>query len=145
VNGPFALGVAPIGARKTRADHPALPLHPREIAETAARCREAGAARLHWHVRRPDGSHSLARDDYRPAIEAVRRAVGDRMVLQLTTEAVDRYTPAQRVAARKALRLQAVSVALREITPADVARVRRAWRWRRTFLNGCTRSRLSPR
>jgi uncharacterized protein (DUF849 family) len=49
------LAVAPNGARKTKADHPALPMTPEEIAMTAAACHEAGAAMIHLHVRDPDG------------------------------------------------------------------------------------------
>ena len=118
---PRAVGVAPTGARRTRADHPALPLAPGEIAETAARCLEAGAALLHLHVRRPDGTHSLEVDDYRPALEAVRRAVSGRMIVQLTTEAVGRYSAAQQMAVVRALHPEAASVALREIAPDEAS------------------------
>ena len=40
---PLLLAVAPNGARKTKADHPALPITPDEIGRTAAACAEAGA------------------------------------------------------------------------------------------------------
>lgn len=115
----MAIGVAPTGARKSRADHPALPISPGEIAETAARCLAAGACLLHLHVRKPDGRHSLEADDYRPAISAVRQAVGDRLVVQLTTEAAGQYAPAQQVAGVKALHPEAVSVALSELAPDE--------------------------
>ena len=35
---PFILGVAPNGARRTKADHPALPMTPAEVARAAAAC-----------------------------------------------------------------------------------------------------------
>ena len=92
------IGVAPNGARKTRRDHPALPITPQELADFAAACREAGASMLHLHVRNADGGHSLAASDYRPAVEAVRRAVGRSLVLQLTSEAVGIYVPEQQAA-----------------------------------------------
>lgn len=72
---------------------------------------------LHLHVRCADGSHSLAVEDYRPAIEAVRKAVGDSLVLQLTSEAVGIYTPPQQIAMVQELRPEAVSLALKEIIP----------------------------
>jgi 3-keto-5-aminohexanoate cleavage enzyme len=119
VNRPFAVAVSPTGARKTRADHPNLPLTPDEIAREASRCLEAGACMIHLHVRRPNLSHSLEVDDYRAAIQAVQRAVGDHMVIQITTEAVGKYVPAQQINVVKSLKPEAVSMALREIIQGE--------------------------
>ena len=82
---PLVVAVAPNGARKSQQDHPALPITPEEIAREAAACAEAGAAMLHLHVRDAQGRHSLDVEAYRTAIAAVRRAVGQRMILQVTT------------------------------------------------------------
>lgn len=112
---PIAIAVAPNGARKTHADHAALPITPDELAACARQCVDAGAAMLHLHVRRPDGTHSLEPDDYRPAIAAIRNAVGDALVLQITTEAVGIYTPEQQMASVRALQPEAISAALREL------------------------------
>lgn len=109
--------VAPNGARRTKADHPALPLTPAELAREAAACREAGATLLHLHVRDGQGRHSLDPEPYRAAIAAVRREVGDGMVVQVTTEAVGMYAPEQQMATVRALRPEAVSLALRELIP----------------------------
>jgi uncharacterized protein (DUF849 family) len=117
VSQPIAIAVAPNGARKTHADHPALPITPDELAACARQCVDAGAAMLHLHVRRPDGTHSLEPDDYRPAVAAVQQAVGDALVLQITTEAVGIYTPAQQMASVRALQPEAISAALRELVP----------------------------
>ena len=43
--------VAPNGARKTRRDHPALPVSIKETVEEAVQCYAAGATVLHGHVR----------------------------------------------------------------------------------------------
>lgn len=117
VTQPIAIAVAPNGARKTHADHPALPITPNELAACARQCVDAGAAMLHLHVRRPDGTHSLEPDDYRPAITAVQQAVGDALVIQITTEAVGIYTPEQQMASVRALQPEAISAALRELAP----------------------------
>ncbi|MCO5400959.1 3-keto-5-aminohexanoate cleavage protein [Ralstonia soli] len=114
---PIAIAVAPNGARKTHVDHPALPITPDELAACARQCVDAGAAMLHLHVRRPDGTHSLEPDDYRPAIAAVQQAVGDALVIQITTEAVGIYTPAQQMASVRTLQPEAISAALRELVP----------------------------
>ena len=117
VTQPIAIAIAPNGARKTHADHPALPITPDELAACARQCVDAGAAMLHLHVRRPDGTHSLEPGDYRPAIAAVQRAVGDALVIQITTEAVGIYAPEQQMASVRVLQPEAISAALRELVP----------------------------
>ena len=117
VPSPCLIMVAPNGARRGKADHPALPITPAELATTAAACLEAGAAAIHLHVRDRDGAHSLDVDAYRAALGAIRDAVGDRMVCQVTTEAVGRYAPAEQMAMVRELRPEAVSLAVRELVP----------------------------
>lgn len=114
---PLIIAVAPNGARKTKADHPALPMTADEIAATAAACREAGAAMIHLHVRDRDGGHLLDAEAYRAATAAIRRETGDDLIVQVTTEAVGRYRPAEQMAVVRALRPEAVSLAVREIVP----------------------------
>lgn len=114
---PLILTVAPNGARKTRKDHPAVPIRPAEIAETAAAALEAGAAMIHLHVRDDEEKHSLDPGAYREAIAAVRDAVGEDLVIQVTSEAVGIYTPAQQMAMVRDLQPEAVSLAVREIVP----------------------------
>ena len=114
---PMILAVAPNGARKTKQDHPALPIAPTELARTAAACAEAGAAMIHLHVRDAEGAHTLDCDAYRAAINAITRAVGKRLVIQATSEAVGRYKPEQQMAMVRDLKPEAVSLAIREIIP----------------------------
>lgn len=114
---PLILTVAPNGARKTKADHPALPMTADEIAETAVACRAAGAAMIHLHVRDRDGRHTLDPDAYREAIAAISRRLGDSLIVQVTTESVGRYEPAEQMAAVRAIRPEAVSLAIKEIIP----------------------------
>ena len=86
------IAVAPNGARRSRKDHPALPVTPDEIAETAAACAQAGAAMIHLHIRDERGEHSLDPVRYRQAITAVRKRVGDNMLIQVSSEAAGRFT-----------------------------------------------------
>lgn len=118
---PYALAIAPNGARKLHADHPRLPITPAELAACAKQCLDAGASMIHLHVRKSDGTHSLEVADYEPAIAAVRKAVGDGLVIQLTTEAVGVYRPAQQMATIRALKPEAASVAVRELAPDDAS------------------------
>jgi 3-keto-5-aminohexanoate cleavage enzyme len=114
---PVAIAVAPNGGRKVKADHPAVPLTPQELANTAMRCHEAGAAMIHAHVRNSDGSHLLDADAYLASIAAIRAAVGDKMVIQITSEALGKYTPAEQRAVVRAVKPEAASLALRELVP----------------------------
>jgi uncharacterized protein (DUF849 family) len=114
---PLIIASAPNGARKTKADHPALPIAPDELAAEAAKCAEAGASLLHLHVRDRNGGHSLDAGAYRAATAAVRRAVGQRLIVQITTEAVGVFTPAQQMACVRAVRPEAASIAVREMIP----------------------------
>ncbi len=128
---PFAIAVSPTGAGKTRDDHPNLPLTPGEIAKEAAHCLDAGACMLHLHVRRPDLRHSLGVEDYRAAIDAIRRAVGNRLVIQVTTEAVNQYSSSQQIEAVKSLKPEAASIALREVirSEKDVSNAAAFFEW----------------
>ncbi|MEQ9811440.1 MAG: 3-keto-5-aminohexanoate cleavage protein [Azospirillaceae bacterium] len=114
---PHVVMVAPNGARKTKADHPSIPIGPAELAETALACHEVGAAAIHLHVRDANEAHSLDVDLYREALGVLRRKVGERMVVQVTTEAVGRYTPMEQMACVDALgtELTAISIAVREL------------------------------
>lgn len=127
---PLILAVAPNGARKTQADHPAVPISPAEIAATAAAAQAAGAAMIHLHVRDADLKHSLDVGAYREATAAVREAVGEEMIIQVTSEAVGLFTPEQQMAMVRELRPEAVSLAIRELVPEggeEAAREFLAW------------------
>jgi 3-keto-5-aminohexanoate cleavage enzyme len=71
--GEVILTAAIVGAELTRAQTPFLPLTPEEVADEAARCREAGAAVIHLHVREDDGSNTQASDRYLEVMQAIRR------------------------------------------------------------------------
>ena len=109
---------APNGARRGHAEHKALPMTAQESADDAASLLESGVSVLHLHVRDDAGAHSLDADRYREAIAAVRKKVGDELVIQVTTEAVGIYSSEQQIDLVRQLRPEAVSLALREICPA---------------------------
>ncbi len=77
------LTAAIVGAEVTRTDTPHLPITPGEIADEAARCRDAGASVIHLHVRTPDGKPSQSSDLFRAAIEAIRKKTD--VVVQTST------------------------------------------------------------
>lgn len=110
--------VAPTGARRGKADHPALPVTIAESAATAAACHAAGAGAIHLHLRDSAGGHLLEAEGYGAAIRAVRAATGGGMQVQVTTEAAGRYDAAAQRALLEVLEAEAASVALRELLPA---------------------------
>ncbi len=110
---------APNGARRTRAHHPALPMTPEDIAAEARACADAGASVLHLHVRTPEGGHTLDAAAYEAAIAAIERRVGDRLIIQITSESAGIYAPEQQIGAVEAVPARAVSLALRELIAGD--------------------------
>ena len=109
------LMVAPTGAHKTKADHPALPITLTEIVEAAAACHAAGADGVHLHIRDNNGHHVLDAARYRDAIAALAEAVPD-MAVQITTEAAGIYTAAEQRALVSDVRPRLVSISLVEMT-----------------------------
>lgn len=118
--------VAPTGARRGPADHPALPITIPQIVAEAQACFAAGAGAIHAHVRDEDGLHTLDAGLYRELLAELENAVPE-MVVQITTEAVGQYTPADQRALVRDLRPAHVSIAMREVTAGEDEAVSRAF------------------
>ena len=126
---PFIVMCAPNGARKSKEDHPALPVSPAELADCAGAIVAAGASIIHVHVRDAAGGHSLDAGRYRAAIDAIRDRVGDRLLIQATTESCGIYPVDAQMEMVRTLRPESVSIALREFNPDDDADARRFYAW----------------
>ncbi|TQV82263.1 3-keto-5-aminohexanoate cleavage protein [Denitrobaculum tricleocarpae] len=107
--------VAPNGARKTKSDHPEVPMTIAETAQTAAACAEAGATAIHAHIRDAQGAHILDAAVYRELLDAITRECGDKIFAQVTTEAVGIYQPEEQMAVMRELRPRGFSAALKEL------------------------------
>lgn len=112
--------VAPNGAYKQRTDHAALPMTSAELGQTAKQCLDAGAAMVHMHIRDAQGRHSLDVQGYRDAQQAVKAAVGDELIIQVTSEAARVYQAPEQIAIVTALKPEAVSVGLREVDQPEI-------------------------
>lgn len=66
---------AALNGGRTRAEHPAIPITPEELAASAKESVAAGAVAIHFHVRGTDGRESLEGADVARAITAVRTAI----------------------------------------------------------------------
>ncbi len=75
--------VAGVGAETTKDAQPGLPVTAAEIGADAARCREAGAAMYHLHVRDAEANPTQAREVFAAAIEAIRERTD--IIIQTST------------------------------------------------------------
>jgi uncharacterized protein (DUF849 family) len=73
---PRLLIQAALNGGTSRADHPAVPLTPAELAEDAKAAAEAGAGAFHLHPRDASGAQTLESAHVLAAVAAVRGAVG---------------------------------------------------------------------
>jgi 3-keto-5-aminohexanoate cleavage enzyme len=76
------LMVAPTGSKYSKADHPSIPLSPREIAADVAACVKAGASVAHLHARDAQGRSTQDPAVYREIIERIREVTD--VVIQIS-------------------------------------------------------------
>lgn len=121
--------VAPNGARRTKADHEALPLTVAETVAAAAASFEAGAGGLHAHVRNAAGEHVLDVSQYRELLQEMRASVPG-MLVQITSEGIGKYGPEDQRKLVRDLMPDAVSIAVREMVPdADTKEAAKFYTW----------------
>lgn len=113
---PFVM-VAPNGARRGKADHPALPVTAAEIVAEAQACFAAGANALHLHVRDAEGQHSLDAGRYREALDELARTV-PKMRVQITTESAGIFHVPAQLACLELVRPGWASISVREMARA---------------------------
>jgi 3-keto-5-aminohexanoate cleavage enzyme len=77
------LTAAIVGAEVTREATPYLPITAQEIADEAARCRDAGASVIHLHVRTADGGATQSSELFQAAIDAIKKKTD--VIVQTTT------------------------------------------------------------
>lgn len=100
--------VAPTGNVPTKASNPHLPVTPQEIAETAVRCREAGASLIHVHARDTAGKPTLD-----PEVFArIHRLIAERtdLIVQISTGGRAGMDTEARAAAVRRLRPEMASL-----------------------------------
>ena len=98
--GPVAIVVAPTGAEVTRADNPAVPYTPGEIAREVIEAHAAGAAIAHLHVREANGAPSSRPELFRETIDLIRASCD--IVTMVSTGGAIGMSVAQRAAGLEA-------------------------------------------
>jgi uncharacterized protein (DUF849 family) len=81
---PLIVNLASTGMVPTRADNPAVPEAPEEIADDIVRCAAAGATIAHVHARDPEGRPTHRQEVFRGIVARVR-ARAPEMVICVTT------------------------------------------------------------
>ena len=115
----IVIAAAPNGARKTKSDHPHIPLTTKELIETAVSCAEAGASMMHFHIRDRDGRHSLDPEQYRHTLTELDGAIGDRLLLQVTSEAAGIYSQPEQIEFMQRLAPHCLSCGLKEFIRSE--------------------------
>lgn len=92
---PLIITCAVVGAEVMRSDNPAVPYTPEEIAAEAVGAARAGAAMVHLHARRPDGSPTQDRETYRAIMDRIR-AQSD-VIVQCSTGGAVGMAPEERL------------------------------------------------
>lgn len=126
------LMVAPNGARRSKSDHPALPIALDELVDTAVACQNAGADGIHAHIRDAEERHSLDVGQYCEAIAAIKAAAPG-LFVQVTSEAAGIFGPEAQMQMIRDLRPASVSLALSELLrpPVDKGTARAFYSWAR--------------
>ena len=92
---PLIVNLAATGIVPTRADNPALPVTPEQIAEDCRVCVAAGATIVHLHARDEDERPTSRKEVYREVIARVRAAAPDAVVCVSTSGRVVRSVQAR--------------------------------------------------
>ena len=81
---PLIVNLASTGMVPTRADNPALPESPEEIADDIVRCAAAGATIAHVHARDPEGRPTHRKEVFREIVAGIR-ARAPEVIICVTT------------------------------------------------------------
>ena len=109
--------VAPNGARPMKKDHPEIPMTVSEIVNTGKACFESGAGAIHFHIRDKKGQHVLDSGLCKEALNELNKMV-PKMHLQITTEAVGRYSPEEMRKLAYDVMPPGISIGIREMIPS---------------------------
>ena len=109
--------IAPNGARPKKQDHVEVPVTINEIVETAKSCFNEGAEGIHFHLRDEKGDHILNSEMCLKALNDLQSSVPN-MHLQVTTEAVGRYSPNEMRKLAYEVSPPGISIGIREMIPS---------------------------
>ncbi len=130
---PVVITCAISGALADRAQCPAIPYTPQEYAAEARRAVDEGAAMIHIHARRPDGTPSYAVEDFAAITEAIRGAVDD-VIINYSTGALGVDLPT-RIAYLEALEPEVAALNMGSMNYAKYSERRKGFVFDAVFAN----------
>ena len=98
-------------------DHPEVPITVSEIVKTGMACFDSGAEAIHFHIRDRHGQHVLDSGLCKEALGELNKKI-PRMHLQITTEAVGRYSPEEMRKLAYEVMPPGISIGIREMIPS---------------------------
>lgn len=105
---------AATGARRTKTDHPGIPITIPESVACARACFDAGANAFHLHIRDDNEQHSIDPGRYAEALAEMKRALPD-MPVQVTTESGGIFDVPTQFATLRDLKPDWASLCVREV------------------------------
>jgi uncharacterized protein (DUF849 family) len=121
------------GAVANKAQHPAIPYTPEEYAAQAREAYDAGATVVHIHARKPDGTPSVAVENYRDITSAILAEVPD-IVINYSTGTVG-IPMAERVGHVVELKPELGALNMGSLNYAKWSSNRKAWVFNFVFEN----------
>ena len=102
---------------RMKKDHAAVPITINEIVKTGQACFEAGAEAIHFHTRNNKGEHVLDSGLCKETLSELQKKV-PKMHLQITTEAVGKYSPDIMRKLAFEVKPPGISIGIREMIPS---------------------------
>jgi len=133
VDDPVIITCALSGVLANRDQCPAIPYTPQEYGEEARRAVEEGAAMVHIHARRPDGTPSFEVEDYQAISEAIKEQAGD-VIINFSTGAVG-VPVEKRLAYLEACRPEVAALNMGSMNYAKYSRSRKRFVFELVFQN----------
>ena len=98
-------------------DHAAVPITINEIVKTGEACFKAGAEAIHFHTRNNKGEHVLDSGLRKETLSELQKKV-PKMHLQITTEAIGKYSPEEMRKLAYDVLPPGISIGIREMIPS---------------------------
>jgi 3-keto-5-aminohexanoate cleavage enzyme len=133
IEDPAVITCAISGVIANRDQCPAIPYTPQEYGQEARRAVQEGAAMIHIHARKPDGSPSYEVEDFLAITEAIRQAAGD-VIINYSTGTIG-VPVEKRIAYLKAGRPEVAALNMGSMNYAKYSKSRKAFVFDMVFAN----------
>ncbi len=130
---PVVISCSISGVIANRDQCPAIPYTPQEYAAEARRAVEEGAAQIHIHARKPDGSPSYEIEDFKAITEAILAEVGD-VIVNYSTGAIG-IPISKRIEYLRALRPDVAALNMSSMNYAKYSKRRKDFVFKAVFEN----------